>query len=124
MNAVRGDLRANGTWQKLQGSADRLLDEKSPGDWNQAMMELGAILCTPRSPQCLLCPVSEFCEARELGLAEAIPEKRTKRSTLEITLASLVLVDSLGRTVLLAPPKAAEKSTAADHVPTLVSRMW
>src|SRR6267378_1649246 len=37
LNAVRGDLRTNGTWQKLQGSADYLLDEKSPGDWNQAM---------------------------------------------------------------------------------------
>src|SRR6266446_7475314 len=65
LNAVPGDLRANGTWQKLQGTADYLLDEKSPGDWNQAMMELGATLCTPRSPQCLLCPVSEFCNARK-----------------------------------------------------------
>jgi len=124
LGATRGDLRANGMWQKLQLTADRLLDEKSPGDWNQAMMELGAMLCTPRSPQCLLCPVTEFCEARKLGLTDAIPEKRSKRCTVEITLASLVLLDGRGMTLLLAPPKSIHKSSAPDDVHTLVSRMW
>jgi A/G-specific adenine glycosylase len=124
LNAVRGNLRANATWPELQNAADNLLAEQSPGDWNQAMMELGATLCTPRSPQCLLCPVSEFCEARKQGLADAIPEKRRKRATVEITLASLVLVDQRGKTLLLAPPKSVEKSAAADDIHTLVSRMW
>jgi A/G-specific adenine glycosylase len=124
LNAIRGDLRANGTWQTLQKSADHLLQEGAPGDWNQAMMELGATLCTPRSPQCLLCPVNEFCEARKQGLADVIPEKRSKRSTVEITLASLVLVDAKGKTLLLPPPKSAVKSAAVDDVHTLVSRMW
>jgi A/G-specific adenine glycosylase len=124
LNAVRGDLRVNGTWQKLQKAADHFLDEQSPGDWNQAMMELGATVCTPRSPQCLLCPVSEFCEARKQGLADLIPVKRSKRSTVKITLASLVLMDAQGKTLLLAPPKSPGKSTAADDVHTLVSRMW
>lgn len=124
LNAVRGDLRGNGTWQKLQKTANHLLQERTPGDWNQAMMELGATLCTPRSPQCLLCPVSEFCEARKLGLADVIPEKRVKRSMVEITLASLVLVDARGKTLLLAPPKPAGKSKSSDDVHTLVSRMW
>ncbi|HEV3420839.1 MAG TPA: A/G-specific adenine glycosylase [Candidatus Acidoferrum sp.] len=124
LNAIRGDLRANGTWQKLQKAADHLLQERSPGDWNEAMMELGATLCTPRSPECLLCPVSEFCEARKQGLADVIPEKRSKRGTVDITLASLVLVDPRGKTLLLAPPKSTGKSAAPDDVHTLVSRMW
>ena len=124
LDAVRGDLRANGTWRTLQKSADHLLQEQSPGDWNQAMMELGATLCTPRSPQCLLCPVAEFCEARKQGLTDAIPEKRIKRSTIEITLASLVLIDPHGKTLLLPPPKSIRKSAAPDDIPTLVSRMW
>src|ERR1700731_2152923 len=72
--AVRGDLRDAKRWQGLQERADALLDPKSPGDWNQAVMELGATLCTPRAPQCLLCPVAQFCRARKLGLAGAIPE--------------------------------------------------
>jgi A/G-specific adenine glycosylase len=124
LNAIRGDLRANGTWQKLQKAADHLLQERSPGDWNQAMMELGATLCSPRSPQCLLCPVSEFCEARKKGLVDLIPTKRSKRSTVEITLASLVLVDARGKTLLLGPPDSAQKSGAPGDVHTLVSRMW
>jgi A/G-specific adenine glycosylase len=88
------------------------------------MMELGATLCTPRSPQCLLCPVSEFCQACKQGLTDVIPEKRGKRATVNITLASLILVDPRGRTVLLAPPKSPRKSPAPDDVHTLVSRMW
>ncbi len=43
--------------------ADRLLDKNDPGTFNQAMMELGALLCTHRNPQCNTCPVSEFCKA-------------------------------------------------------------
>jgi len=124
LGAIRGDLRTNGTWPKLQKTADHLLDPHSPGDWNQAMMELGATLCTPRSPQCLLCPVNEFCEARKRGLADEIPANRAKRETVEITLAALVLLDKKDRTLLLPPPEETSKSSAADHVPTLVSRTW
>jgi len=45
-------------------AAEELLDRKRPGDANQAMMELGATICLPREPKCLLCPVSEFCVSR------------------------------------------------------------
>jgi A/G-specific adenine glycosylase len=91
--AVRGDLRDAKRWQSLQKSADGLLDPKSSGDWNQAMMDLGATLCTPQSPQCLLCPVTKFCQARKLGIAESLPAKRKKRATENITLAAAVLLD-------------------------------
>src|SRR5271165_2919931 len=90
LEGLRGDLRANGTWKKLQASAEELLAGEAPGDWNQAMMELGAALCTPRAPQCLLCPVNEFCQARKLGLTDVIPEKRKKRDSVDITLAAVV----------------------------------
>jgi len=126
LGAVRGDLRTGNRWQQLQKGADALLAPKAPGDWNQAMMELGATVCPPRSPQCLLCPVAEFCEARKLGLAEELPEKRSKRATVEITLAALVLIDSHGRTLLLPPPKSKEPSEMGtpDDVAVLLSRMW
>lgn len=124
LGAIRGDLRAGSRWEKLQETADHLLAPHAPGDWNQAMMELGATLCTPRAPQCLLCPVNEFCEGRKLGLADVIPEKRRKRLTVEITLASLVLMDSKKRTLLLPPPKTAMKPALANDVAALLSRMW
>jgi A/G-specific adenine glycosylase len=122
--AIHGDLRAGSCWQRLQKKASELLAPHASGDWNQAMMELGATICTPRSPRCLLCPVAEFCEARKLGLTEMIPEKRMKRAAVEITLASLVLVDSRARTLLLPPPSSEAKATATHDVATLLSRMW
>lgn len=122
LGAVRGDLREPERWQSLQKTAAELLDPKSPGDSNQAMMELGATLCTPRQPQCLLCPVAKFCRARQLGDPESYPEKRQKRATVEIVLAAAVLCDARGNTLLLPPP--ARRKAAADDVATLVSGMW
>ncbi len=122
--AVRGDLRSGSHWQQLQENADGLLAPQAPGDWNQAMMELGATICTPRSPQCLLCPVAEFCKARKLRLTDVIPEQRKKRSVIEVTLAALVLVDAHGRTLLLRPSQTARKPAATHDIAALLSRMW
>jgi A/G-specific adenine glycosylase len=122
IGAIHGDLRAGNRWRQLQKTADAFLAPKSPGNWNQAMMELGATICSPRSPKCLLCPVNDFCQARKLGLVDAIPEKRKKRATVEIALASFVLVDRKGHTLLLPPPK--RKSAHTADVGALVSRMW
>jgi A/G-specific adenine glycosylase len=123
--AIRGDLRTDRRWRKLQQLGDDLIAPKTPGDWNEAMMELGATICTPRAPQCLLCPVSVFCEARKLGLTESIPAKRKKREKVAVTLAALVLVDTKGQTLLLPPPPPRpEKSQESQEVADLLSRMW
>ncbi len=121
---IRGDLRTTKTWRELQQTADALLDPETPGDWNQAMMELGATLCTPRSPQCLLCPVAEFCEARKQRLTEVIPEKRKKRDVVDVTMAAIVFLDGQGRTLLLPPPQPGAKQRTHHHVADLISRMW
>jgi A/G-specific adenine glycosylase len=62
----------------LWSTANLLLEPKRPGDFNQAMMELGAVVCTPRSPQCLTCPVVELCATRgELAsIARAASQKK------------------------------------------------
>jgi A/G-specific adenine glycosylase len=125
LGAIRGDLRESRRWQALQKTADVLLDAKFPGDWNQAMMELGAMVCTPRSPQCLVCPVAKFCRARQSGEPESFPEKRKKREAVQIVLAAAVFSTSRGQTLLLPPPQQkTENKPAADDVATLVSRMW
>lgn len=60
--------------------ADHLLDRARPGAFNQAMMELGATICLPASPQCLLCPVATLCRARRTGRQNSFPvsSKQTK----------------------------------------------
>ena len=124
LHAIRGDLRERKKWQALQVEADRLLAPAATGDWNQAVMELGATLCTPRAPQCPLCPVAAHCDARKLGIAETLPEVRKKRDTVKVALASLVLVNPGGETLLLPPPSQKNNNDQADHVPTLVSNLW
>jgi len=124
LGAIRGDLPTGSRWHQLQENADELLAPQAPGDWNQAMMELGATICTPRSPHCLLCPVAEFCQARKASLTDVIPEKRIKRAAVDITLAALVLVDSKKRTLLLPPPRPEIRSAASPDVAGLLSRLW
>jgi A/G-specific adenine glycosylase len=124
LDAIHGDLREGARWQSLQATADALLEPEAPSDWNQAMMELGATICTPKSPQCLLCPVAEFCRARQLGLTEVIPKKRKKRATEEVELAAAVFLDAKGRTLLLPPPETDRAHVTQDEVRPLISKMW
>jgi A/G-specific adenine glycosylase len=60
-------------------AADELLNHAHPGDHNQALMELGATVCLPRKPQCLVCPLSELCRARAAGTTERLPVKTKSR---------------------------------------------
>jgi A/G-specific adenine glycosylase len=59
------------TWR----TARRLLPPSRPGDWNQAVMELGAVVCTPRRPGCPGCPLAGDCRARAEGDPERLPAK-------------------------------------------------
>ena len=65
--------------EELWDAAEKLLDRNRPGDFNQAMMELGATVCTPRSPACLTCPVVELCATRGELARAAKPAPQKKR---------------------------------------------
>lgn len=69
--------RAEGR-RTLRGHAQALLPPGRAGDFNQGMMELGAIVCLPRGPLCHACPVSRFCQARAGGLQEERPLRRSR----------------------------------------------
>lgn len=124
LEAIRGNLRETKKWRGLQDAANKLLDPSAPGDWNQAMMEFGATLCTPGSPQCLLCPVSKCCQALRLGLTDVLPESAKKRDLVEVHMVSLVLANNKGETLLLPPPSEKNSQSIAEHIPALVSNMW
>ena len=64
---------------ELWGSADDLVSRDRPGDFNQAMMELGATICLPRDPKCLTCPVMELCRTKGELAAERTAAKQNKR---------------------------------------------
>lgn len=63
---------------RLAELAARLTPQQRPGDFAQAMMDLGATVCTPRSPDCAACPVQGFCHAQALGIAAQLPAKAPK----------------------------------------------
>lgn len=65
---------AAAAWERAQ----ELMDPARPGDHNQAMMELGATVCTPRAPQCLICPVNAFCRTRGVEPARVQPRRKSK----------------------------------------------
>jgi A/G-specific adenine glycosylase len=114
--AIRGDVRAPQKWKRLAATAQQLLAPQSPGDWNQAVMELGETICTPRTPQCSRCPISRHCKAHALGIAHKLPAVRRKRETERMRIAAAIFVDPLGRTLLTKTPGA--------HDTALFSCLW
>jgi A/G-specific adenine glycosylase len=116
INAVEGELRAPGNWSALTKASQDFLVAERAGDWNQALMELGEVVCTPKSPACLVCPVVHECLAYAQGLTTEIPAPRTKRATEQVHIAAAVLLDAQKRTLLIKDPGA--------HDEVLFSRMW
>ena len=77
--AIRGDARRPAIQKKLWALAAANLPQGKAGRWNEAMMELGAIVCLPRSPRCDKCPLAGVCRARALGIQEQLPKKATRK---------------------------------------------
>jgi A/G-specific adenine glycosylase len=85
--ALSADPKSSAARRRLLARAAELLDPARPGDGNQALMELGATVCTPRAPRCLLCPLREaadgsaVCAAAAEGDPERYPRPRKRRAT-------------------------------------------
>jgi len=83
--------------------AESMVPDAAPGDWNQALMELGATVCTPRKPSCLLCPVTSFCAALAQGEPERFPAP-AKRAAVRAVRALAGVVTRRGRVLLVRRP--------------------
>jgi A/G-specific adenine glycosylase len=86
----------------LHAFLETVFSKDSPGDFNQAMMELGALVCRSRNPQCLACPVREFCRAAREGTQEIIP--RPKKLGLEKIEAVVAVIEKDGRNLIQKRP--------------------
>ncbi len=87
--AITDDVSQSLAARRLRAIAADLVPADRPGDFNQAMMELGATLCTPASPRCLLCPVKSECRGLAQGIHESLPVKapRPDRPHYDVTAA-------------------------------------
>ena len=77
-----GAIGTPATTDRLWSAAERLVPDESPGLFNQAIMELGATVCTPKLPSCLVCPVSAACLARARGVQDRLPLKAAPKPPL------------------------------------------
>jgi A/G-specific adenine glycosylase len=81
LNCIREGPRQKSTQEILWTLAEQILPKKNLSDFNSALMELGALICTPRSPKCLICPVRHHCKAFAKGLQELIPPPKKTQPT-------------------------------------------
>ena len=88
---IQEDPRKSSIQRKLWETADRLVPTECPGDFNQALMELGATVCLPRAPRCSACPIRRGCQADEHGLQEQIPPPRENTPRKKIRYACGIL---------------------------------
>jgi A/G-specific adenine glycosylase len=78
--AVEQPVNASAGESIIRQAADALLDHSHPGLHNQAMMELGALVCLPRNPKCHSCVLFNYCQARILGMQYTLPAKKPKNA--------------------------------------------
>jgi len=80
----RGNIASSIVRKRLGEVADRLIDPERPGEFNQAWMELGAVICVPKDPRCGVCPLSKDCGARREGLEQELPLKVRRAQSKEV----------------------------------------
>jgi len=73
--AIREDIKEAETQKKFWALAEELVPKKEPGNFNQALMELGATICTPKNPHCPACPLKKMCLAYSQGIQNHLPVK-------------------------------------------------
>jgi len=89
--AISGDPRRGATNTTLWRLAEEILPSRSVAEYNQALMELGALICLPRQPRCSLCPVRSDCIAHERGLVDVLPELSVRPASVQVAMAAAVV---------------------------------
>ena len=102
--AIHGDLMRGEANARLWDFAEAILPRTGSGKLNQALMDLGSLVCTPKSPKCADCPVARFCESAKQGLQTEIPSPKRKEPKEYRTEAAL-LVQKRGKTLVIRYPE-------------------
>ena len=88
---LEGDPRRAGMPRRLRAIAQELIPETSAAEFNQALMELGATICTPRQPACSRCPLEALCLSHQVGDVSSYPQTAPQRRLIPVTLQAAVL---------------------------------
>jgi A/G-specific adenine glycosylase len=93
---IKEDIAKPKTRILFERAVRGLIDHDHPSFFNQALMELGALICTPGTPACLLCPVRSHCQAFQEGIQSELPIKIKKKKTRNVPLVAAVLTNEKG----------------------------
>jgi A/G-specific adenine glycosylase len=104
LEAITDDVSLSTTTRRLRALACQLLPSDRPGDFNQALMELGALVCIPQSPACPACPWQDDCRGRAAGIQATLPRRRARAALPHVTVTAGVVRHPDGR-VLIAQRK-------------------
>lgn len=99
------DIAKPSTRKIFETAVRQLISHDDPSAFNQALMELGALICTPTSPSCLLCPVREHCQAFNEGVQTELPIKTKKTKVRDVGLAASILLDPSGKILIHKRPE-------------------
>ncbi|MEZ6232777.1 MAG: hypothetical protein R3B68_01175 [Phycisphaerales bacterium] len=97
---------------------------ESAGRFNEGLMELGAVVCSPRGPGCGVCPLASVCEARRLGRQEEIPAAKVRGETPRVWAVVLVAVDGCGRVLVERRGSGGGGAGERSGGATASGRMW
>lgn len=97
---IKEDIAKPKTKKVFEEAVMELIDVNNPSAFNQGLMELGAVICTPTKPKCLLCPVRENCTAFFEGMQEQLPIKTINKKTKVHKVQAVVVEDEAGRILL------------------------
>jgi A/G-specific adenine glycosylase len=117
--ALEEDFRSGGGREKYLQRADALLAPRRAGDFNQAMMELGATVCLPGQPRCGVCPLRGVCLALERNAVDQFPPPRRPVKPKARRFIAAVICDAAGRCLLVRRPKSARRMAGFWELP-----MW
>jgi A/G-specific adenine glycosylase len=87
LSGMRGRVPENFFWNRMR----IWIPYDRSSEFNQSMMELGALICTPLNPKCAQCPIGTLCRAHKRGLQNSLPEKRSKSATQRVRIVTLLL---------------------------------
>ena len=100
LHGVREDVDIPSVKREIAHLAEENIDRQNPGDWNQALMDIGATICTPGTPDCGRCPLRELCDACEAGDADLLPVRAAAKPPLPVAVG-VGLVVSEGHILVL-----------------------
>ncbi len=111
--------------KRIREAAQALLDPKRPGDFNQALMELGALVCSPTKPACGACPLNQHCAAFLAGKPEAYPKLPARAESQTLFKAVLLAVQGRGAKLqVLAQERTGKKTPAKGHAADRLKGFW